>query len=102
MHRRFAVVCGGSSTKNGFSEVSQPPGILRPVYLATTGLVRAGPFGVHACNDETATRDAAVAHVPTELRNYDTAMRTVTLETRVHDRKGRTGASPLRIGPFFI
>ena len=86
-------VCGGCSTKNGFSEGSQPLGIFRPVHLVTTGVVRVEPFGVHVWNDETATRDAAVVHVASELRNYDTAARTVTLETRVRDRTGRTAAT---------
>ena len=86
-------VCGGCSTKNGFSEGSQPMGIFRPVHLVTTGLVRVEPFGVHAWNDETATRDAAVVHVQTELRNYDAAPRTVVLESHVRDRKGGTAAT---------
>jgi hypothetical protein len=80
-------VCGGCSTQNGFSEGSQPMGIFRPVHLVTTGVVRVEPFGVHVWNDESATRAAAVVHMETELRNYDTVPRTVTLETCMRDPK---------------
>jgi hypothetical protein len=106
--RRASKICRGlrrvfdEEWFPGSQPAAEPLGIFRPVHLVTTGLVRVEPFGAHAWNDETATRDAAVAHVQTELRDHDIATRTVTLETRVHDRRGRTGARPLRVGSFFI
>ncbi|HEU5080745.1 MAG TPA: malectin domain-containing carbohydrate-binding protein [Opitutaceae bacterium] len=80
-------VCGGCSTKPGFSEGGQPMGIFRPVHLVTTNDVRVVPFGIHVWNDANATAAAATIHVTTELKNYG-ATRALTLETRVLDGSG--------------
>lgn len=77
-------VCGGCSTKEGFSEGSQPMGIFRPVTLYTTEDVRVEPFGIHVWNDGDATGKAATVHFTTELRNYGET-RNLTVVTRMID-----------------
>ncbi|MDR3328668.1 MAG: hypothetical protein LBS63_00985 [Prevotellaceae bacterium] len=76
-------VCGGCSSEWGFSEGSQPLGIFRPVSLITTGDVRVEPFGVHVWNDEKITDNAVTLYVNTEVRNYSSKARKVTVTTRL-------------------
>lgn len=87
--RDLPWVCGGCSTAAGFSEGSQPMGIFRPVHLVTTEAVRVEPFGVHVWNDADVSREQAVVHIETEIRNYGTAKAQLAVETRMRDRSGR-------------
>lgn len=90
--RDLPWVCGGCSTAQGFSEGSQPMGIFRPVHVVTSAPVRIEPFGVHVWNDADATRDHAVVHLETEIKNYGAAPVALVLETRLRDRVGRIAA----------
>ena len=72
-------VCGGCSDEVGFSEGSQPMGIFRSVHLITTNNVRIEPFGIHVWNDTTVSAKSAILHVTTEVKNYDTRDRQITL-----------------------
>ncbi|MBO0947906.1 malectin domain-containing carbohydrate-binding protein [Fibrella forsythiae] len=83
-------VCGGCSDDRGFSEGSQPLGIFRPVHLLITAPVRIEPFGVHVWNDSTTTAARAQLHLETEIKNYGSQVRSVTLVSRLIDKRGNT------------
>lgn len=87
--RDLPWVCGGCSTAAGFSEGSQPLGIFRPVHLVTTEAVRVEPFGVHVWNDADVSREHAVVHIETEIKNYGATPARLAVEARVRDRSGR-------------
>lgn len=80
-------VCGGCSGEWGFSEGSQPMGIFRPVTLVITDKVRIEPFGVHIYNDSTTTKEHAVLHINTELKNYGPS-KSITLKNTLFDANG--------------
>ena len=73
-------VCGGCSGEWGFSEGSQPMGIFRPVSLVVTNDVRIEPFGVHIWNDKSISKQKAILHTTTEIKNYGTSARNLTIE----------------------
>jgi beta-galactosidase len=81
-------VCGGSSDEVGFSEGSQPMGIFRPVHLIVTDLVRIQPFGVHIWNDTTVSEKSANLNIETEVKNYSTKPKKITVINRLIDSKG--------------
>ncbi|OZI09539.1 glycoside hydrolase family 2 [Siphonobacter sp. BAB-5385] len=83
-------VSGGSSSERGFSEGSQPMGIFRPVQLIVTRDVRIEPFGVHVWNDTSVSATAAKLHVTSEIKNYGTRPRTLTVVQQLLDRSGKT------------
>ncbi|WP_420155489.1 sugar-binding domain-containing protein [Siphonobacter sp.] len=83
-------VSGGSSSERGFSEGSQPMGIFRPVQLIVTRDVRIEPFGVHVWNDTSISATAAKLHVRSEIKNYGTRPRTLTVVQQLLDRSGKT------------
>ena len=87
--RDLPWVCGGSERAYGFSEGSQPFGIFRPVRLITTAPVRIEPFGVHVWSDRDTTAATTTLHTRTEIKNYDTRPRSISLLTRLIDRDGR-------------
>ncbi|MDR2936562.1 MAG: DUF4982 domain-containing protein [Rikenellaceae bacterium] len=74
-------VCGGCSGEWGFSEGSQPLGIFRPVTLVVTDPVRIEPFGVHVWNGADISSVSAVLHFETEVKNYSSKPRGITLKT---------------------
>ncbi|MEZ0542173.1 malectin domain-containing carbohydrate-binding protein [Fibrella arboris] len=82
-------VCGGCSDDRGFSEGSQPMGIFRPVHLLITDPVRIQPFGVHVWNDSTTTAAKAPLYLETEIKNYGAQVRSVTLVSRLVDKRGK-------------
>jgi len=82
-------VCGGCSSERGFSEGSQPMGIFRPVHLIITNDVRIEPFGIHAWNDTTVSEKSALLNFNTEIKNYSSKPRIISLVTEVLDREGR-------------
>lgn len=81
-------VCGGCSGEWGFSEGSQPMGIFRPVTLVITNDVRVEPFGVHVWNDQSTSREKALLHTATTIKNYDNSDKNLTVETLVLDKNG--------------
>lgn len=81
-------VCGGCSTERGFSEGSQPMGIFRPVHLIETNDLRIEPFGVHAWNDNKISEKSALLNFETELKNYGSRPRNVTVINRLLDKAG--------------
>nr|WP_226904997.1 malectin domain-containing carbohydrate-binding protein [Pedobacter schmidteae] len=81
-------VDGGCSTERGFSEGSQPMGIFRPVQLIVTNDIRIEPFGVHIWNDNGVSEKSAVLNMETELKNYSTTIRQVTVTNELFDRQG--------------
>jgi beta-galactosidase len=81
-------VCGGCSDERGFSEGSQPIGIFRPVHLIVTSDVRIQPFGVHVWNDTTATTKSAQIFLETEIKNYSSAVKTITVINKLIDKNG--------------
>ena len=86
-------VCGGCSGEWGFSEGSQPLGIFRPVSLVITDKIRIEPFGVHIWNDDATTKDKALLHVTTALKNYGNAARNITIQNVLLDAEGKEVAS---------
>ena len=82
-------VCGGCSGEWGFSEGSQPMGIFRPVTLVVTNDVRIEPFGVHIWNDKSVSKQKAILHTTTEIRNYGTLNRNLTIENILLDASGK-------------
>ena len=86
-------VCGGCSGEWGFSEGSQPMGIFRPVTLVVTDEVRIEPFGVHIWNDKATSKEKAILNVTTEIKNYGTSNRNLTIENTLFDKSGKKGVS---------
>jgi hypothetical protein len=82
-------VCGGCSGEWGFSEGSQPMGIFRPVTLVITNDVRIQPFGVHIWNDKSVSKQKAILHTNTEIKNYGTSQRNLTIESILLDASGK-------------
>ncbi|KAF2080014.1 malectin domain-containing carbohydrate-binding protein [Flavobacterium sharifuzzamanii] len=82
-------VCGGCSGEWGFSEGSQPMGIFRPVTLVITNNIRIQPFGVHIWNDESVSKQKAILHTTTEIKNYGTSQRNLTVENILLDASGK-------------
>nr|WP_199003107.1 malectin domain-containing carbohydrate-binding protein [Flavobacterium sp. ASV13] len=82
-------VCGGCSGEWGFSEGSQPMGIFRPVTLVITDNVRIQPFGVHIWNDKSVSKQKAILHTTTEIKNYSTSQRNLTVENILFDASGK-------------
>ncbi|MFV0378134.1 MAG: malectin domain-containing carbohydrate-binding protein [Mangrovibacterium sp.] len=82
-------VCGGCSAEWGFSEGSQPLGIFRPVHLVTTDKVRVEPFGVHIWNDNTISEQSADLKLRTELRNYGSKAKKLSLVSRLLTADGK-------------
>ncbi|UKM64295.1 malectin domain-containing carbohydrate-binding protein [Flavobacteriaceae bacterium GSB9] len=81
-------VCGGCSGEWGFSEGSQPMGIFRPVSLVVTNDIRIEPFGVHVWNDESTSKEKALVHITTELKNYSNSEKNITVENTLLNRDG--------------
>ncbi|MFL5811151.1 MAG: glycoside hydrolase family 2 protein, partial [Flavisolibacter sp.] len=81
-------VCGACSDERGFSEGSQPMGIFRPVHLVVTNDVRVEPFGVHVWNDTTVTTNSAQVYIETEIKNYSSQDRNISVVNRLLDRNG--------------
>jgi hypothetical protein len=86
-------VCGGCSDERGFSEGSQPMGIFRPVHLIITNDVRVEPFGVFIWNDTTVTSKFAQVHFQTEIKNYSSTTKTITVANKLIDRSGKVVAA---------
>lgn len=82
-------VCGGCSGEWGFSEGSQPMGIFRPVTLVITNDVRIQPFGVHIWNDKSVSKQKAILHTTTEIKNYSTSDRNLIIENILLDASGK-------------
>ncbi|MGO4771140.1 malectin domain-containing carbohydrate-binding protein [Flavobacterium sp. W22_SRS_FK3] len=82
-------VCGGCSGEWGFSEGSQPMGIFRPVTLVVTDEVRIEPFGVHIWNDKATSKEKAILNITTEVKNYGTSNRNITIENTLFDKSGK-------------
>ena len=82
-------VCGGCSGEWGFSEGSQPMGIFRPVTLVVTDEVRIEPFGVHIWNDKATSKEKAILNITTEIKNYGTSNRNLTIENTLFDKRGK-------------
>lgn len=82
-------VCGGCSGEWGFSEGSQPLGIFRPVSLVVTDKLRIEPFGVHIWNDDKTSKENAMLHVNTELKNYGEASKNITITNTLLDESGK-------------
>ncbi len=82
-------VCGGCSGEWGFSEGSQPMGIFRPVSLVITNDIRIEPFGVHIWNDKSVSKQKAILHTTTEIKNYGTSDRNLTIENILFDSAGK-------------
>ncbi|MBS7564887.1 DUF4982 domain-containing protein [Mucilaginibacter sp. Bleaf8] len=83
-------VCGGCSDETGFSEGSQPMGIYRPVHLVITDAVRVQPFGIHIWNDTTVSERSAQLNLETEIKNYGSQPKSVTIINKLLDAKGIT------------
>ncbi|WP_308990981.1 malectin domain-containing carbohydrate-binding protein [Mariniflexile litorale] len=86
-------VCGGCSGEWGFSEGSQPMGISRPVSLIITDKVRIEPFGIHIWNDDKTSKEKAILHISTELKNYDNSSKNITIVNSLSDEDGNEVAS---------
>jgi beta-galactosidase/beta-glucuronidase len=82
-------VCGGCSGEWGFSEGSQPMGIFRPVSLVVTNDVRIEPFGVHIWNDKSVSKQKAILHTTTEIKNYGKSNRDLTIQNTLFDAAGK-------------
>lgn len=80
-------VCGGCSDERGFSEGSQPLGIIRPVHLIVTNDVRISPFGVHAWAD--ITGNEVKLNVNTSLKNYAAKDRKLVIVHQLLDGYGK-------------
>jgi len=86
-------VCGGCSGEWGFSEGSQPMGIFRPVSLVITDKLRIEPFGVHVWNDDNTTKEKAIIHITTELKNYSDSSKNIAIVNSLFDEQGKEVAS---------
>lgn len=86
-------VCGGCSGEWGFSEGSQPMGIFRPVSLIITNDIKIEPFGVHIWNDDKTTKELAVLHISTEIKNYAASTKNILVKNTLSDNEGREIAS---------
>ncbi|MFV8341276.1 malectin domain-containing carbohydrate-binding protein [Flavobacterium sp. XS2P39] len=82
-------VCGGCSGEWGFSEGSQPMGIFRPVTLVITDAIRIEPFGVHIWNDKTISKEKAILHTTTEIKNYGNSNGNLTVVNTLLDKDGK-------------
>ncbi len=82
-------VCGGCSGEWGFSEGSQPMGIYRQVTLVVTDEVRIQPFGVHIWNDAKTSKEKALLHTTTEIKNYGNSNRKLTVVNTLFDKEGK-------------
>ncbi len=82
-------VCGGCSDEVGFSEGSQPMGIFRPVHLIVTDPVRIEPFGVHVWNDTTVSEKSATLNMQTEVKNYGSQPKNITVTNTLLDDAGK-------------
>jgi len=100
-------VDGGSSTERGFSEGSQPMGIFRPVSLIITNDIKVEPFGIHIWNDNempseifkftnSGQKSSASAeyqptrlHTSTEVSNYGSGTKLLTIHTQLLDHHGK-------------
>ena len=82
-------VCGGCSDEVGFSEGSQPMGIFRPVHVIITNPVRIEPFGVHVWNDTTVSEKSAVLNMQTEIKNYSSRDKKITIVNTLLDAAGK-------------
>ncbi|WP_428232439.1 malectin domain-containing carbohydrate-binding protein [Flavobacterium sp.] len=82
-------VCGGCSGEWGFSEGSQPMGIFRPVSLVITNEVRIEPFGIHIWNDASTSKKSAILHTTTEIKNYGSSNRNLTIKNILFDKDGK-------------
>ncbi|MFG6685733.1 malectin domain-containing carbohydrate-binding protein [Mariniflexile sp. HNIBRBA6329] len=81
-------VCGGCSGEWGFSEGSQPMGIFRPVSLIITDKLRIEPFGVHVWNDDKTSKERALLHITTELKNYSNSSKNIAIINSLYDEDG--------------
>lgn len=88
--RDLPWVDGGCSSERGFSEGSQPMGIFRPVQLIVTNNVKVEPFGVHIWNDEHISEEEATLHLTTEIKNYGSKSKKVTIKQSFLDAKGNS------------
>lgn len=86
-------VCGGCSGEWGFSEGSQPLGIFRPVSLIITNNVRIEPFGVYIWNDKSTSKQSAILHAETTLKNYGNTSKNLTIVTSIVDSLGKVISS---------
>jgi beta-galactosidase len=86
-------VCGGCSGEWGFSEGSQPMGIFRPVSLIITNDLRIEPFGVHIWNDNKTSKEKALLHISTEVKNYSDSAKNIFVVNTLFDREGNEIAS---------
>ena len=86
-------VCGGCSGEWGFSEGSQPMGIFRPVSLIITNDIKIAPFGVHIWNDNLTTKENAVLHVSTEIKNYGASTKNILVINTLLNKEGKEIAS---------
>ncbi|MFV8326659.1 malectin domain-containing carbohydrate-binding protein [Flavobacterium sp. ZS1P14] len=82
-------VCGGCSGEWGFSEGSQPMGIFRPVTLVVTDALRIEPFGVHIWNDKSVSKEKAICHTTTEIKNYGNSNRDLTIVNALLEADGK-------------
>ncbi|HEX9150970.1 MAG TPA: malectin domain-containing carbohydrate-binding protein, partial [Flavobacterium sp.] len=73
----------------GFSEGSQPMGIFRPVTLVVTDALRIEPFGVHIWNDKSVSKEKAILHITTEIKNYGNSNRDLTVVNALLDTDGK-------------
>jgi len=87
--RDLPWVCGGCSPEWGFCEGSQPMGIFRPVHLVETNPVRVEPFGVHIWNDNHISAEKATVNLTTEVKNYDSAAKTIAVKNILLDANGK-------------
>lgn len=95
-------VSGDDSDIRGCCEGSEPFGIFRPVHLIRTAAIRIEPFGVNIWNGTDVSEQSAKLHIRTEIKNYDTAARKVTLVSRLTDDAGHVVAevkTPCNLNP---
>ncbi len=83
-------LCGGCSDDRGWSEGSQPMGIFRPVHLLITNEVRVEPFGVHVWNDTTVSTKSAQLYITSEIKNYSSLPKTITVFNKLVEKNGST------------
>ncbi|HTI09902.1 MAG TPA: glycoside hydrolase family 2 TIM barrel-domain containing protein, partial [Puia sp.] len=93
--RDLPWVCGACSDDRGFSEGSQPMGIFRPVHLIITHSTRVQPFGVHIWNDTSVSEQQAALFLETEIKNYSSQIKDLSVKNRLIDNKGLSVAVSL-------
>ena len=86
--RDLPWVCGACSDDRGFSEGSQPMGIFRPVHLIVTHSTRVEPFGVHIWNDTSVSEQQAALFLETEIKNYGSQIKDLSVKNRLIDKNG--------------